>query len=61
MCAFIYKWFIINILDTCLVGFWLLDECNDRIETNKGGQDFHIYLLQIHLQDKVTSTLHGII
>ena len=26
-----------------------------------GGQDFRIYLLQIHLQDKAKSTLNGII
>ena len=57
----IYIWVVVDIVVACLVDCWLLGDCIGKNRNTSSGQDFRIYSLKIHLQDKDTSTLHGII
>ena len=56
----IYIWVVVDIVVACLVDCWLLGDCIGKNRNTSSGQDFRIYSLKIHLQDKDIVTLHGI-
>ena len=51
---------VVDIVVACLVDCWLLGDCIGKNRNTSSGQDFRIYSLKIHLQDKDIVTLHGI-
>ena len=53
-------WVVVDIVVACLVDCWLLGDCIGKNRNTSSGQDFRIYSLKIHLQDKDIVTLHGI-
>ena len=57
---YIYIWAVVDIVVACLVDCWLLGDCIGKNRNTSSGQDFRIYSLKIHLQDKDIVTLHGI-
>ena len=57
---YIYIWVVVDIVVACLVDCWLLGDCIGKNRNTSSGQDFRIYSLKIHLQDKDIVTLHGI-
>ena len=60
MYIYIYIWVVVDIVVACLVDCWLLGDCIGKNRNTSSGQDFRIYSLKIHLQDKDIVTLHGI-
>ena len=60
MCIYICIWVVVDIVVACLVDCWLLGDCIGKNRNTSSGQDFRIYSLKIHLQDKDIVTLHGI-